>query len=101
MTQTAPDASDLDEMDLADAILFSDSARGQYIPQHFAECIDRSKLHGASDEDMATLEAGPDEDWYWEAWVNVLDNATVIDGGTTYDLWQDGDLWLVPRASTP
>ena len=78
-------------------ILFADSARGIYIPQHFAEAILREKVRGVSAEDWETLEAGPDAEWYWETWDEVLMDAVVIDDlGVKYTLYQDGDLWLIP-----
>lgn len=79
-------------------LLWLDSNRGVYIPQHFAKCfIDRaSVVDNVSAEAWATLEAGPDHEWYWDAWSGVLDRATVKIDGITYTLHQDGDLWLIP-----
>ena len=74
--------------------------RGVYIPRDFANSfIDRAKhVTGVSDEDWAILEAGPDHEHYWDAWTEVLDNATVTDDyDRRYYLHQDGDLWLVPK----
>ena len=76
-------------------ILFADSNRGQYIPQHFAESIDRSKVKYVSDDDWQILEAGPDHNDYWECWDDVTRDAEVIDGGYTYTIHNDGDLFLV------
>lgn len=72
-------------------ILFADSNRGQYIPQHFAEAVDRSKITGVTDEEYAILAEGPDNEWYWETWDRVLGNASTTDGQILY---QDGDLWI-------
>ena len=89
---------DHDEIDLTRAELFADSARGIYIPQHFAEAIKREYVSGVSSDDWETLEAGPDAEWYWECWHDVLDRAEIHHPtlGTCY-LWQDGDLWIIPR----
>ena len=77
--------------------LFADSARGVYIPQHFAESVNRDFLSGVNADDLATLESGPDAEWYWEAWESILDNARLTDStGQVWTLYQDGDLWLVP-----
>lgn len=87
------------EYDLPDtAILYADSARGIYIPQHFAESIKRDSVTGVSEEDWVILETGPDHEWYWDTWSDVEDSAIVTDpeSGTVYRLMQDGDLWLVP-----
>lgn len=88
--------------DLADELpegsqLFLDSNRGVYIPRDFAVMVERSNVSGVSADDWDTLELGPEEEWYWEAWENVLNNAVIEDGGVFFNLHHDGDLWLVPR----
>jgi hypothetical protein len=85
------------EVDLSKASLFADSSRGVYIPQYFAENVRREYVSGVSDEDYATLKAGPDHEHYWDAWADVLDNAKIMEPkvGECY-LHQDGDLWVVP-----
>ena len=74
------------------AELFADSARGIYIPQHFAESADRDKFTGIDEEQWAILEVGPDHEHYWDVWDEVLDNAETTCGAVLY---QDGDLWLI------
>ena len=75
-------------------ILFCDSSSGRYIPKRFIEEVDHECLSGVSKGDMKTLK-NPDDEWYWEAWDNVLNNAIVTDKhGNTYQLHHDGDLWL-------
>jgi len=85
------------------AILYADSARGIYIPQHFAESINSDCLSGVDLDDLYLLKyGGPDHGDYWDAWCSVLDNAIVTDSnGDTFNLYQDGDLWLVPTDWTP
>ena len=87
-----------DDPNLDRAELFADGARGQYIPQHFAEAVRRDLVTGVTAEDWATLEAGPDAEWYWDTWDRVTDNAELHHPtlGPCY-LWQDGDLWVIPR----
>jgi hypothetical protein len=83
-----------------DMLLWLSDARGQYIPRDFARSfVDRDKhVSGVSAEDWQTLENGPDDEWYWEAWTSVCDNATVTDeNGVEYSIWQEGDCWLVPK----
>lgn len=75
------------------ATLFADSARGIYIPQHFAESAQRGKFTGIDAEQWSILESGPEHEYYWDVWSEVLDNAETIDGQI---LHQDGDLWIVP-----
>jgi len=80
-------------------LLWLSDARGIYIPRDFATSFtDRSKsVSGVADDNWEILEAGPDHEHYWEAWDQVLTNATVVDNnGHTYTLHQDGDLWLIP-----
>ena len=79
------------------AILYASDRHGVYIPQYFSESIKPECLSGVSGEDLAILLAGPDNEFYWEAWADVCDNAVFTDSnGVTFYLWQDGDLWLVP-----
>ena len=73
------------------AILFADSARGVYIPQHFAESHSADHWQGMDSADLDILKAGPDHESYWDAWCDVLDNAETTNGGKLY---QDGDLWV-------
>jgi hypothetical protein len=83
-----------------DMLLWLSDARGVYIPRDFANSfVERDKhVKGVSADDWTTLEAGPDHEWYWEAWQSVCDNATVTDeNGVEYFIWQDGDCWLVPK----
>ena len=72
--------------------LFADSARGIYIPQHFAESHNPEHWTGINPEDLAILKTGPEHDQYWDAWSDTLDNAETTDGGK---LHQDGDLWVI------
>lgn len=91
----------MDDIDLKHATLLVDAAHGIYVPQYFAQTTPRDLLSGVSEQDWLILEAGPDHEWYWEAWDDVLSNAVITDDdGTVYYLYQDGDLWLVPSAAT-
>lgn len=71
-------------------ILVSDH-QGIYIPQVFAE---RFNWSGISIDDLKTIEEGPDAEYYWEAWDNILNDAFHNDkDGFTWRLYQDGDLF--------
>ena len=74
------------------AELYADSARGIYIPQYFAETVKRDEILFVTDEEWDILEAGPEHEFYWDAWDSVLNSAETRDGGV---LWQDGDLWII------
>jgi len=92
-----------DEVSLENALLLLSDARGIYIPRDFAEGFNMEDWH-VSAEDAAILLAGPDHEWYWEAWESVLNNATLTTKtatkhyapGTVFTLYQDGDLWAIP-----
>lgn len=88
------------EINFDRAELFSNSARGIYIPQHFAESVKREMVQNITQEQWEILEKGPDScDWYWDTWAEVLDNA-VLNHPTLGEcsLWQDGDLWIIVDA---
>lgn len=81
------------------AILIANSHHGQYIPQLIAQgeiinpLWDWSKV---SEDDKKALLDGPDNEWYWDAWSNALDNITVNFEGVQYFLCHNDDLWLIP-----
>ena len=86
-----------DDVDLSKAEIFADSSRGRYIPQYFAETVNRKFVTGVGEDDYKVLEAGPDHEHYDDAWIGVLDNASITNPkGGKYHLYQDGDLWIVP-----
>ena len=78
--------------DILKGSLIVDSRNGIYCPQAFAERIDRSLFPQISEEAWSILEAGPDHDEYWDAWVEDFEGQKSVDGGTIY---QDGDVWVV------
>lgn len=85
------------------AICYADSARGQYIPQYFAESVKRECVSGISPVQFAILRHGPEDEFYWDVWHEVESSAIVTDpdSGIEYTLYQDGDLWLVPADWNP
>ena len=74
------------------SLLVSDSA-GIYVPLRFVTDMDLSQWSGINDEDVKILQAGPDAEWYWEAWDSVLGSAYATINGKVWRLSQDGDLW--------
>ena len=80
-------------------LLYLDGSRGIYIPQDFALETKRECIEGVDDEALAILKEGPEHDFYWEAWDEVLDNAVLTDPVSKqhFTLHQDDDLWLVPE----
>lgn len=74
-------------------------SHGVYIPQIWCADIDSADCARLSLDPwaVAQCQAGPDSEHYWEAWDAILsDCATIDDRGTTWRLYQDGDLWEVP-----
>lgn len=79
-------------------IHFLDSARGQYIPRDFAQIASRWRcLRGVSLELLDNLaeDDSNNDEFYWEDWQTVLDNAKIVHNGVEYTLHHDGDLWLI------
>ena len=74
------------------SLLVSDSC-GVYVPLRFVTDMDLAQWSGIRDEDVKILEAGPDAEWYWEAWDSVLGSAYANINGKVWRLSQDGDLW--------
>lgn len=75
---------------------------GIYIPQIFAEEPDWwEKFNlptGPGSAEMRTeLTSGPDNEYYWDTWTQVLDSAWHEDPetGLVWRLYQDGDLFMV------
>lgn len=75
-------------------ILLNDG-HGIYIPQIFCkDFLDADGWSGVIQEDRETCSLGPDEDWYWDAWTSITDNAKFTDkNGNVWRLSQDGDLF--------
>lgn len=74
--------------------LLIDDAAGIYIPRNFYENFDFSTWN-LKLEDYADL-ANPENEHYWDAWDDLLDNASYSDKeGHTWTLYQDGDLFAV------
>ena len=79
------------------SILLSDN-RGVYIPRDFAEGFEFSEQgwKNVNQEDLNILKEGPEHEWYWETWFDVVNNAYYVDaGGKCWNLWQDGDLFAI------
>lgn len=81
------------------AVLLVDSHHGQYIPQIVAEMYcqelnwDWSEV---SKEDIQSLLNGVEDENYWEAWCQALDNVRFEVDGVRYQLFQNEDLWAIP-----
>lgn len=73
---------------------------GIYIPKMFCDDINETEATECSIDykDVQVCQAGPEHEWYWEAWQTILDNYKCSDKhGTVWLLHQDGDLWEYPE----
>lgn len=85
--------------ELRSVSLLLDDCRGTYIPRDFVTGFKIIGIDGET-EGWANIEPGdvevckdPDHEWYWEAWQDILDNATYTEDGHTWQLMQDGAVW--------
>jgi hypothetical protein len=77
-------------------ILLLSDAMGVNIPAYFVTVFEREKWSGISDWAWKTCAAGPDTEHYWDAWEDILRDATyTAPDGRVYHLHQDGDLWAL------
>lgn len=77
--------------------------RGIYLPQNFIEETENVEgwTYNISNYDIITLKNGPDDEWYWQAWENMLNNAYfTYPDGTKGVLYQDGDLFVLPEGTS-
>lgn len=90
--------SETGPVEMVRVLLLSD-ARGIYIPRDFADGFNHEHWGLTSDEAKKNLEflKDPEDEWYWEAWNDVMNEAKATDPktGLVYTLEQDGDLWAV------
>ena len=71
-----------------------DGARGIYIPQAFAQNFNM-RAWGVSEKDEQILLAGPEHEYYWETWDEVLNDAKILIDDETWVLTQDSDLFAI------
>jgi len=76
--------------------LVLDGNRGVYVPHEFGRIVKAGmSWEGHDPESIETLLEGPEAEYYWEAWQDVIDNVTFVDSkGNHWYLWQDGDLFM-------
>ena len=76
---------------------------GVYVPQVFAgwvQAILESKTKevefiGLDAIDYYVIQQGPDHEFYWESWENILNNVTILTRGSRWSLEHDEDLWII------
>lgn len=73
--------------------ILCDSHHGQYIPQIMINLLVDSGWQGIEKEDLNELQ-DPENEWYWEVWDLVEDNAYFVDENENrWQLHQEGDLF--------
>ena len=72
-------------------------AHGVYVPRVFAQTVNRGAMSGVSVETLEYLakDESVEDDWFWEEWDSVLNNARITHNGKIYHLHQDGDLFAI------
>lgn len=73
--------------------LLLDDCRGIYIPRDFCQFENLADWGLADNDNVDICLAGPDHEYYWEAWQAILDNAKHTIYG--HSLYQDGSLWAI------
>lgn len=88
------------------AIELVDNHHGIYIPLMFVQRWDAPEFflnYREISQDILDVKMGPDNENYWEAWENILDNAKfcpdheIIMDAQVYTLYHDMDLWAIPE----
>lgn len=79
---------------IVDQVCLIDGCHGIYVPREFVLGHNMSDW-GVSNENMMIILAGPDGEYYWEAWDEILNDAKIIIDGEEWRLAQDGDLFAV------
>lgn len=79
--------------------LICDSHHGIYCPQLTIKDLIDDIVSQLPAEDVQTVLDGPDNEFYWESWENILNTSFIIDDGENkrYYLYQDEDVWMLEK----
>jgi len=81
--------------------LLLDGWRGAYLPQVFCEQYcptkEATKALGVGLWPVETCLAGPDGEHYYDAWNEIIRDATLKHDGYEWFLWQNDDLFMIRR----
>ena len=86
------------------AELVANSSMGRYIPMFVCSHKLREEgwdWSGVNPQDLATIKEGPDGEFYWEAWDDIMNDLKITINGEPYQLVQNEDLWAVPMDIEP
>lgn len=90
-----------DEEENIETTFIVDSHHGIYIPQIF--CQSYEKVDNVCQEDWDICLSGPDHEWYWDAWSEILNSWNYKESdalGSIFEVFidqQDGDLFQCRR----
>ena len=73
-----------------------DANRGIYIPRIFAQRYGSACIKGITKIDIDILLQGPDNDYYFDIWDEVVNEVEFLFDGQLCTLFEDGDLFAVP-----
>lgn len=78
-----------------ETVLLVDEVNGVNIPKIFCErAAHYADSWQMSRGDMEICMGGPEEEFYWEAWESIINQAKMTDSqGREWRLWQDGSLF--------
>ena len=78
-------------------VLLLDGCRGINIPRDFSIKFNLEQWGFTlkKSEELQDCLSDVENEYYWETWDYVLDNAVCVLNGNTYNLYQDGDLWAL------
>lgn len=84
------------EINFDTAIMAIDGRHGIYVPKIFVEqYAQEDNIFNLHPEDKADILDGPDNDYYWDAWANVVDTCKVAVNGILHAIHEhEGDIWL-------
>jgi hypothetical protein len=70
---------------------------GRYIPQRFMEQFEDNIINrdDLNEDDVQTVLEGPEAEFYWEAWDNLLNQVRVEIDGSKHVIAQNGDLFAI------
>lgn len=78
--------------------LLIDSNRGVYIPQIFAEnYLFMLANKGEIDKEVLSDISSFENEFYWESWDEILNNAIIKFGNEIGYLYHNEDLWFFPE----
>ena len=77
------------------ATFLINSGFGKYIPQIFAEQYADTLGVELTDNDRAIL-SDPEHAEYWEVWIDLIDNTTVMFNHMEHAICHIEDVWLIP-----